>query len=555
VAYFTDTQPPTVQITAPKPKEPIGTAAYVIEGMAADNLGVAAVFYNLNNSGWTNASTTNNYGSWFAKVTLAPNATNTLSAYAVDTSGHFSAIHGPIEFVCTAEGLAPLSVAGQLSEVTVASNEYSSIQVSFDSATYVKMALDAYEGDEVGTYTYTPTGPDSAELVLRRVLPTTGNATNGALLALSFTDAYTAAYTNLCGGSGTFSFEAARQSVPTTLDGVVLVATSFVSSNDNNYASTNSFDSSAFTAEDSLGGSYSGTYTFTPFTSVAALLVEACTNPVAMAGITNYLVLTYTQGAAPLAGFYGSDYLGASGELGSDLGSFYQFTSNQSSSAKGGAAARFDGPATLAGLQARVTPKGEPSFTRSFGRGTFASISSTESEPTDVGLILANTRVSVSTGMATFLALDPPYAAGQDDGTVDLKWKSNSSATANGAGANQVATLNFSTAQNFAPAALSGKTITATDRDTKNSSRLTFTNNIFINTGLAGPVAGTYTYAAYTPTMALVTATLTNIANAGETNYFLFNYESTNSGSYVSSRPDANSQGSWIFDNGVFSMK
>jgi len=52
---------------------------------------VSHVYYSLNESGWTNASTTNGWANWTANVTLTKPGTNTIQAYAVDTSGHLSA--------------------------------------------------------------------------------------------------------------------------------------------------------------------------------------------------------------------------------------------------------------------------------------------------------------------------------------------------------------------------------------------------------------------------------------------------------------------------------
>jgi hypothetical protein len=51
---------------------------------------VANVFYSLNNAGWSNAVTGNNWTNWSATINLIP-GTNTIKAYAVDTSGNISA--------------------------------------------------------------------------------------------------------------------------------------------------------------------------------------------------------------------------------------------------------------------------------------------------------------------------------------------------------------------------------------------------------------------------------------------------------------------------------
>ena len=58
-------------------------------GKAGDNVAVGTVYYSLNGSGWTAATTANNWTNWTANLTLTP-GTNTVQAYAVDTSGNLS---------------------------------------------------------------------------------------------------------------------------------------------------------------------------------------------------------------------------------------------------------------------------------------------------------------------------------------------------------------------------------------------------------------------------------------------------------------------------------
>ena len=59
---------------------------FTVTGKAGDNVAVGAVYYSLNGSGWTAATTGNNWTNWTANLTLTP-GTNTVQAYAVDTSG------------------------------------------------------------------------------------------------------------------------------------------------------------------------------------------------------------------------------------------------------------------------------------------------------------------------------------------------------------------------------------------------------------------------------------------------------------------------------------
>ena len=546
VAHFKDIKPPALTIIAPTASEKSGTAAFLIEGTASDNVGVASVFYNLNQAGWVLASNMDNFTPWYAFVTLKTNGANTVSAYAVDTSGNVSAAK-TVTFTCAARGYAPLSIAGQLSDVYSGTNAYVSFIESFDSAAYVRNSANTNDGGEVGTYTYTPTGPNTAELVPRRVLPTPDAGAGATVLELTFTDAYSAAYASASGGNGFFYFAASEQSVPATLDGAVAVRMSFVNSNG---FSTNSFGSATFTEEDGSGGSHSGTYTFTQFTPVAALLAETYTSPSAQAGTTDYIVLTFTEGASPPSGIYYSENGDAAGPSGSDVGAFSLSTNSVTT--------KFWGPSTLAGLQAAVTPAGAASFTRSYGNGTFASTSLVSTEPVDVGLVLANTRVTTKTGVAAFLGLAPPYIDGLDNETVDLTWQNAAGTkamlTVDGTG--ETAKITYSKAGNFVPPALSGRKIMVTQTEGQKRSAFAFTYNNFIASGnVAG--SGTYTYAPYTPTMALVQVTWTNGAYAGEVQYALLTWQSPASGIYVNSKQvnsPANNPANWEFESGSFSM-
>ena len=84
---FADVTPPTITITTPTSGLSVSNAAFTVTGKAADNVAVASVFCSVANSAgvgaWTLATGTTN---WSAAVSLAP-GTNTVSVYAVDTSG------------------------------------------------------------------------------------------------------------------------------------------------------------------------------------------------------------------------------------------------------------------------------------------------------------------------------------------------------------------------------------------------------------------------------------------------------------------------------------
>jgi hypothetical protein len=85
-ANFVDVQAPVVAITNITAGMQVSDAAFTVMGMATDNVAVAGVFYSLNSGVWTLAAGTTN---WSAALTLIA-GTNTLAAYAVDSSGNIS---------------------------------------------------------------------------------------------------------------------------------------------------------------------------------------------------------------------------------------------------------------------------------------------------------------------------------------------------------------------------------------------------------------------------------------------------------------------------------
>jgi hypothetical protein len=462
-----------------------------------------------------------------------------VAVYGVDTSGN---TNKPVvtQFRCTAAGLAPMSVAGYQSGVTDGTNTSYSYVLSFDLASYVRFSARTNDHGEVGTYTYTPTGPDTAELVPNRVFPT-GDTNSNPPLELTFTNAFGATYIQ-GSNSGTLDFMLAGDIVPATLDGSTIVATSFVNTN---LVSTNVFGSSTFAFQDNLGEAFSGTYTLTKFTAVGAFIVETVTDPPSEAA-TNCIVLTITDGGAPSIGYYDYESLDSSTNEPFDLGTFVLNP--------GTASTTFVGPATLDGLKGTVSPVGEPPFIRTYGNGTFASLSLLSSnEPTDVGINLANTRISSDTGTDQFIGLGPPYIMGLDDETVDATFTLADKANYVVEGdPSRRGTITYTKLTTNVPVAITGHTITAKPKGKGEISVVSFTNNTFRSINSAD--TGTYTYAPYSPTMALVQANFTGGSETGTTDYVILEFTTTMGGPYVSARADPASAGGWEYESGNFTF-
>ncbi|HEY3852858.1 MAG TPA: hypothetical protein VGO67_00530 [Verrucomicrobiae bacterium] len=540
VANFQDAKPPSVRILGPQKNQVIPQSAYAIEGIANDTFGVAAVYFNLNGKGWLPAGSTNNFTNWFAWVSLAPHSPNTLSVYAEDAAGNKAT--NSVQFSCGAAGYAPLSVADSWVTVTEGTNTQPSFIVSFDLASYVLVSPTTNQQGEVGTYTYTPTGPNTGELIPHRVLPVQDAVSNDSILDLTFSDGFTASYIDKNGGdTGTLTFEPSADTSPGTLDGAHLVGTSYVIPH---FTSTNTFGNSTFTNIGSDGSTTIGTYTFTKFSPTAGLLLESPTSPPAAVGKTNFIVLSYTAAEKPpITGNYSYKNLGNDSL---DAGSFVFMPGFDETA--------FLGPEVLTGLQFQVTPDGEPFFTRTYGNGTFASMSlKSSNEPTDVGLFIANTHASPTTGTDQFIALNPPYAVGLDDNTFDVTFgaKSNYNYAAVG-DANIKGSAVWGNDPVTGAAALTGYTLTAIPTIKGKNTVLTFDYNIITERNSSD--SGTYTYAPYSTSMSLLTVQFKAGSDAGSTQYVVLQFLTRTTGNYVHSQQDATASGGWTFNSGRFTI-
>jgi hypothetical protein len=102
------TYPPVLLITNVTAGMSVSNAAFTVMGITSDNVAMSDVLYSLNNGAWTSATTADNWTNWSAAVTLLP-GTNTVAAYAVDTSGNMSATDS-----VTIVAFLPFSAAGDL---------------------------------------------------------------------------------------------------------------------------------------------------------------------------------------------------------------------------------------------------------------------------------------------------------------------------------------------------------------------------------------------------------------------------------------------------------
>jgi hypothetical protein len=134
VRYFNDTTRPTDQITAPTSNQQWTNGTFTVTGKASGNVAVGAVYYSLNGSGWTMATTSNNWTNWTANVMLKP-GTNTVRAYAVDTSGNTSPINSS-----TVNLAVPPAASATLGSATYANGRYAFVVSGASGYKYVVQA-------------------------------------------------------------------------------------------------------------------------------------------------------------------------------------------------------------------------------------------------------------------------------------------------------------------------------------------------------------------------------------------------------------------------------
>ncbi len=109
-ANFVDTARPTNGISSPTANQHWSNAVFTVSGKARDNVAVANVFYSLNGSAWTAASTANNWTNWTAGVGLVP-GTNVVKAYAADTIGNLS-VTSSVSFIYVLSAVLTVNTNG-----------------------------------------------------------------------------------------------------------------------------------------------------------------------------------------------------------------------------------------------------------------------------------------------------------------------------------------------------------------------------------------------------------------------------------------------------------
>ena len=86
-----DITAPSLVLTSPKPGQRCSNEWFTVTGTASDNKAVTNVSVQVNNAGWNDAASFNNWANWNHIAQLSP-GTNTILAFAADSSGNVSPI-------------------------------------------------------------------------------------------------------------------------------------------------------------------------------------------------------------------------------------------------------------------------------------------------------------------------------------------------------------------------------------------------------------------------------------------------------------------------------
>ena len=297
-ANFLDVTRPTVTVTTPTPLTSATNEFYPASGKAADNVAVAAVWYQLNRSGtWYLAAGTTN---WSQTLELAP-GTNTLAVYALDSSGHPS-LTNTTQFLYVT---APATLSGRIATITA-----NNVHFTFGATAFSLDSTYTSHGNGVGSYTYTRQSATGGLLKYLYTGPPTLGDVGLQTLSLTFSNPATAFY-NVGGSPGSITFTSTPTLVVPSLLNQTLVQV------DSTGGALSTFFSAATYASRNLatGATNRGTtYTYGAYGPLGGLAKLNSTNG------TRFLVPVF-QGTN-YGQLYAETYDGSNNLSGEDLGQF-----------------------------------------------------------------------------------------------------------------------------------------------------------------------------------------------------------------------------------------
>ena len=516
---------PTIAVTSTTTNSDGYPADYVIHGTASGSVAVTNVYYQLNGSLWTNASSSNHWATWAAPVRLSPGG-NTFNAYAVNASNNASAT----VVVNLVYNSAPASLAGQSAVVTDSSNA-PLFTVALGKSTFSQVSQDPNYVNGVGTYTYTPNGGGGTLRFRYTAPPSVVNSAQNFRMAF-FTPSYAqvgitnSARTN----SGYMQFTTASNLAPAKVAGKLIW-----SGGSQGDGSGTLYQTSTYTSTDLLSGeTNSGSYTYATYSPVGALFKLTGTNG------TAYVIATFK--ATNYGGYAESDYTAAGQTNGADKGWFIIDTQ-----VPGG-----DAPLTVSNQNLQVSSV-DGSFNVQFGADTYGQDSLNTNFDNAVGNYTYD-RAATNIGQLNLTATEPPGLAGTNSAARLIFVGPNLGLFTNGDGT--LSSFVMAPATNYAPASLTNISLPigfyANIHFTNDGS---FVYTVYNNPFFPNTYSGNYTCTNFSPGTAMVQLSYLYSNTVVGVDWLQLNFKNTNSGNIFWSQYDTNGDYVDIYFRGRFSSQ
>jgi hypothetical protein len=452
VAAFQDVTLPLCVITSPAVGHTV-TNSFVATFRATDKLvGVGAVFYQFNGSGWILAGASGATSTWQSASLAVTNGQNTLQAWATNTAGLASTtntvLFKGVLNTPAVTGLAPASLAGLAAIVTNSDDSVS--EVSFGVATYAVSPLSTNDSPKAGNYTYTVLSTNSALMTTFVVSPPDkAGQMDGKYWTFTSTNVCTTTNTD-SGEPLTIALFPASNLVPS---GSEIITSSYVDGI--GVKGTNVFDEGVFTNYSTVG-TFWGVYHVYQFSPIVAVEESSYTDPV-LGGFTDYSQLTYsTQGAGT---YYRSRFHGSNNLVGENSGTFNHLSA--SLPATGYA------PTTLAGQTCKLTPKNGSVFYATFGDDTYSVFDSNTNDQNSAVGDYGYTKTGPDTGELNMITVAPWDNTITNETVGTLTFTSASAGTVLSSGKGGGASFSMSPATDYALASsVVGRTITSSSGGT-----------------------------------------------------------------------------------------
>lgn len=534
IANFKDITPPSVVITSPVPRQTVSNATITATCRATDNVGIEALFYQLNGGVWeTNATSTDKTNWTFGGLELTP-GTNTLRAYAVDAEGNLSATN-TVAFTYSVPpftGFAPLSLAGLMGDVV--EEGYPTVKVSFGPSTMAFYSQDTNDDFmAVGNYACTRIGSNTVRLSVMLLFPPNQAGVKWTQ-DLEFTNANTCVLTNLSDNSlARLTLTAAPNLLPSP--SAILTVQHWVDGYpgvDTSVMGGGVFTNYADFGTPAQAATSWGTNVFFPFSGVAVMMMQQFADP-DNAGQASYSLLN-------LESTTNGTWRGVSFDSGMNLnwsgtgGFHFISTANPPTG---------NAPMNIAGKVINVS-EGGATFKVCFGDYTFTTFDADTSHENNGVNLHSYFKTGANTARLVNLSILPPYEwYAEDISVVNLTFTSANSGnvqTTSGTGSFSAATAN-----NYAPASLAGKTITIKEAGSVIGSGVFNQDGTitFTETG-GGSETMIYDYAPFSPLGGMMVVLNTD----GSTTYFQLQFNNATSGSWFET--DFDNLGNYV---GVYS--